>query len=252
MYIKDSEGNVVIDFKKDTVYLWDVDYDSSTIYSGMHTVYWDLEHKAPKLQKDFVSMYYSARSGYGPEAIPGDYSVELVMPNKKLVSSLNVKIDPRWNIPKSDLEKQFNTANEVISMIEESQEKLNEMRSITNQIINLINLTKNNEAYLMIKKYGNEIVGKISNVENSLYQNKIETSQDEINYARKWTNHITHLYDRITTDNQAPNDGMIKRVKELKDNYKKIMEPYNDIINNDLKRFKEYLEENNIERIIID
>ena len=45
---------------------------------------------------------------------------------------------------------------------------------------------------------------------------------------------------------------MIKRVKELKDNYKKIMEPYNDIINNDLKRFKEYLEENNIERIIID
>ena len=174
------------------------------------------------------------------------------MPNKKLVSSLNVKIDPRWNIPKSDLEKQFNTANEVISMIEESQEKLSEMRSITNQIINLINLTKNNEAYLMIKKYGNEIVGKISNVENSLYQNKIETSQDEINYARKWTNHITHLYDRITTDNQAPNDGMIKRVKELKDNYKKIMEPYNDIINNDLKRFKEYLEENNIERIIID
>ena len=74
-------------------------------------------------------MYYSARSGYGPEAIPGDYSVELVMPNKKLVSSLNVKIDPRWNIPKSDLEKQFNTANEVISMIEESQEKLNEMMS---------------------------------------------------------------------------------------------------------------------------
>ena len=104
----------------------------------------------------------------------------------------------------------------------------------------------------MIKKYGNEIIDKISNLEYKLYQNKIETSRDEINYARKWTNYITHLYDRITTDNQAPNDGMIKRVKELKDNYQKIMKPYNDIINNDLKKFKEYLEKNNIERIIID
>ena len=98
MYIKDSQGNVVIDFKKDTVYLWDVDYDSSTIYSGMHTLYWDLEHKAPKLQKDFVSMYYSARSGYGPEAIPGNYSIELVSKNEKFVTNLSVKIDPSLNI----------------------------------------------------------------------------------------------------------------------------------------------------------
>ena len=52
----------------------------------MQTAYWDLEYKAPKLQNDFVSMYYSARSGYGPEAIPGDYSIELVTPNEKFIT----------------------------------------------------------------------------------------------------------------------------------------------------------------------
>ena len=72
MYIKDKDENVIIDFKRDTIYLYDVDYDSTSIYSGIHTVYWDLEYKSPKIQKDFVSMYYSARSGYGPEAIPGN------------------------------------------------------------------------------------------------------------------------------------------------------------------------------------
>jgi len=252
MYIKDNKGNVVIDFKKDTVYLWDVDYDSNTVYSGVHTVYWDLEYKAPKLQKDFVSMYYSARSGYGPEAIPGNYSIELVSENEKFVTNLSVKTDPRWDIPLDDLKKQFVSANEVKSMIEKSQEKLSEMRSIMNQINSLIKLTKNKETHEMIKKFGNEIIDKISSIENNLYQNKIETSQDEINYERKWTNHITHLYNRITTDNQAPNDGMVNRVKELKDNYDKIIKPYNQIINIDLKKFTQYLKENNIERIIID
>ena len=156
--------------------MWDVDYDSNTVYSGVHTVYWDLEYKAPKLQKDFVSMYYSARSGYGPEAIPGNYSIELVSENEKFVTNLSVKIDPRWDIPLDDLKKQFTSANEVKSMIEKSQEKLNEMRSIMNQINSLIKLTKNKETHEMIKKFGNEIIDKISSIENNLYQNKIENS----------------------------------------------------------------------------
>ena len=31
----------------------------------------------------------------------------------------------------------------------------------------------------------------LRDIEENLYQDKIETSQDEINYPRKWTNHIT-------------------------------------------------------------
>ena len=136
-------------------------------------------------------------------------------------------------------------------MINESQEKLTEMRSIIKQIKSYINLTEDNKAHQEIEILGNNVVKKILRIENNLYQNKIETSQDEINYARKWTNHITHLYDRITTDNQAPNDGMIKRLDELKENYNNFMKPYEEIIKKDLKNFTEYLEKNNIERIIL-
>ena len=83
-------------------------------------------------------------------------------------------------------------------------------------------------------------------------RSKIETSQDEINYARKWTNHITHLYDRITTDNQAPNDGMMNRLEELRNDYNKFIEPYNTIISKDLKEFTDSLSENGIQGIVID
>ena len=89
-------------------------------------------------------------------------------------------------------------------------------------------------------------------VESELYQNKIKTSQDEINYARKWTNHITHLYDRVTTDIQRPNDGMIKRLDELTKNYNAIISPYKAILENDLNTFTSFLKEKGITGIIID
>ena len=126
------------------------------------------------------------------------------------------------------------------------------MRNITSQIKTYISLTEGKDFYMSIKSSGDKIISKLREIEENLYQSKIETSQDEINYARKWTNHITHLYDRITTDNQAPNDGMMNRLEELRNDYNKFIEPYNTIISKDLKEFTESLSENGIHGIVID
>ena len=74
---KTLSGNIVVDFQERTSYLFDVDYDEEKVYAGTHTIYWDLEHEEPKIQKDFISMYYSASRGNGPLAVPGTYTVEL-------------------------------------------------------------------------------------------------------------------------------------------------------------------------------
>ena len=164
MFIKDNDGNIIINLKEDTEYLYNVNYDTNTLYSGFHTMYWDLAHKAPRIQDDFISMYYSARGGYGPDALPGEYTIEIITPDQKVITKLNVEIDPRWDIPMEDLENQFNTANEVIEMINESQEKLKEMRSIISQIKNFIELTKGNDFHNEIKSLGNNIISKLSNI----------------------------------------------------------------------------------------
>ena len=251
MSIKDQEGNDVINLKESVEYLHDVDYDSTIIYGGVHTFYWDLAYEAPEIQKDFVSMYYSARGGYGPDALPGNYLIELEIEGVKYNQDFKVSVDPRWNIAREELVKQFNSAMIVKDMIEKSQEKLNEIRNISDQINTFINLTKEKDFHEEIKESGNNIISKLREIEENLYQNKIETSQDEINYPRKWMNHITHLYDRITTDDQEPNDGMINRLDELKSDYQKFIEPYDKIINGDLKEFTDILSSNGVKGIII-
>ena len=250
--IKDPNGNTIIDLMKSDEYLFDVDMDSNTLKSGVHTAYWDLEYEAPEIQKDFVSMYYSASRSYGPEAVPGIYMIELSINEEVLSVPLTVAVDPRWDVSNADLQNQFDIANQVIKLINESQKKLSEMRQITTQIKNYITLTKEKEFNDDIKQLGNKVIEKIVAIESELYQNKIKTSQDEINYARKWTNHITHLYDRVTTDIQRPNDGMIKRLDELTKNYNTIISPYKAILENDLNSFTSFLKEKGVTGIIID
>ena len=252
LFIKDPSGNIIVNFQERTSYLFDVDYDEEKVYAGTHTVYWDLEHEEPKIQKDFISMYYSASRGNGPLAVPGTYTVELNVQSEVYSKPLEVRMDPRWKISAQDLEMQFNISSEVVGLINESQEKLSEMRGIVSQITKFISLTEGKDYHSEVKDLGNSIIESINNVENNLYQDKIETSQDEINYPRKWTNHITHLYDRLTTDDQAPNDGMLDRVQELKSDYEKYINPYQEIVSVDVPNFTKFLREKGAMGIILD
>ena len=252
LFIKDPSGNIVVNFQERTSYLFDVDYDEEKVYAGTHTIYWDLEHEEPKIQKDFISMYYSASRGNGPLAVPGTYTVELNVQGEVYSKPLEVRMDPRWKISAQDLEMQFNVSSEVVGLINESQEKLSEMRGIVSQITKFISLTEGKDYHSEVKDLGNSIIESIKNVENNLYQDKIETSQDEINYPRKWTNHITHLYDRLTTDDQAPNDGMLDRVQELKSDYERYINPYQEIVSVDVPNFTKYLREKGAMGIILD
>ena len=252
LFIKDPSGNIVVNFQERTSYLFDVDYDEEKVYAGTHTIYWDLEHEEPKIQKDFISMYYSASRGNGPLAVPGTYTVELNVQGEVYSKPLEVRMDPRWKISAQDLEMQFNVSSEVVGLINESQEKLSEMRGIVSQITKFISLTEGKDYHSEVKDLGNSIIESIKNVENNLYQNKIETSQDEINYPRKWTNHITHLYDRLTTDDQAPNDGMLDRVQELKSDYERYINPYQEIVSVDVPNFTKFLREKGAMGIILD
>ncbi|MDA9693186.1 glycosyl hydrolase [Cytophagia bacterium] len=252
LFIKDPSGNIVVNFQERTSYLFDVDYDEEKVYAGTHTIYWDLEHEEPKIQKDFISMYYSANRGNGPLAIPGTYTIELNVQGEIYSKPLEVRMDPRWKISAQDLEMQFNVSSEVVGLINESQEKLSEMRGIVSQITKFISLTEGKDYHKEVKDLGNSIIESIKNVENNLYQDKIETSQDEINYPRKWTNHITHLYDRLTTDDQAPNDGMLDRVQELKSDYERYINPYQEIVGVDVPNFTKFLREKGAMGIILD
>ena len=52
------------------------------------------------------------------------YFIEIGINDEVFTQKLEISVDPRWEISYDELAKQFNTANTVKDMIEESQKNL--------------------------------------------------------------------------------------------------------------------------------
>ncbi len=92
---------------------------------------------------------------------------------------------------------------------------------------------------------------KLTEVEDKLIQNKIESSQDAINYPRVFTNHIGRLYQVLVNAHNKPTGGVIERYEDLKKNFRKFKEELSTILKNDLPAFNALLAQEDVPRLII-
>jgi photosystem II stability/assembly factor-like uncharacterized protein len=79
-----------------------------SVEPGMHRFVWDLHYQGPPGSNPPVF-----RGGGGPWALPGEYTVKLMVNGQSYTQQLPVKMDPRVTTPLSDLALQFKTAMQI-------------------------------------------------------------------------------------------------------------------------------------------
>ncbi|MEM8895742.1 MAG: glycosyl hydrolase, partial [Bacteroidota bacterium] len=241
----------ILDSKQDTVKTWSGE-DLKDLSKGINNIKWNLQYAAPEMAENFVAMVFSAKSARGPRAVPGNYTVGLSNSGEVQTKTLEVKIDPRWTgITTADFQAQFDMAVKVRDLIDESQDNIRNIRSVRTQLNDISDRAIKAGYSSSIKESSDAIIEKLDALEENLFQNKIETSQDEINYPRKWTNNIARLYQVLIGDDNRPTGGMIERWDDLSKAYEEYIAPLNDIMENDLKAFNDLLSQENVSRIIV-
>eukprot|EP01092_Planopodium_desertum_P011238 TRINITY_DN5137_c0_g3_i1.p1 TRINITY_DN5137_c0_g3~~TRINITY_DN5137_c0_g3_i1.p1 ORF type:complete len:138 (-),score=13.19 TRINITY_DN5137_c0_g3_i1:68-451(-) len=101
-----------------------------------------------------------------------------------------------------------------------------------------------------IKDKATALNKKLTEAEDAIFQNQIETSQDEINFERKFTNHIARLYGVVIDDHNKPTAGMLERYDDLKKQFIELRKPYDEVLTTDFPAFNQLLEKENVPRII--
>ena len=218
---------------------------------GMNLVEWDLRYPGPNMVDGFVAMVMQAGKERGPMVVPGIFNLVLSNGNWKETQRLNVQADPRWqDISPEDYEAQRDLALEVIELINESQDHIRKIRSVQKQSKGIAERAVNSGFSESLKTQAQALSEKLANVEADLYQKRIETSQDEINFPRKFSNHIARLYGVILQGAQAPTAGMQERYEDLKKQYEAFIKPLDQVLNQDLKDFNQLLEAEGVDWIL--
>jgi len=160
--------------------------------------------------------------------------------------------DPRWtHISPADYEAQLDMALEIRDMIDESQKRIRNLRSVREQMGKAAELATKAGHSDKLKTEAEAIGKKLTEVEALLINNNIEVTQDEINFERVFCNHLLRLYSVVMYAQDRPTGGAEERFTDLKADYAEIVKKYDAVMESELPKFNQMLEQERVNRIIV-
>jgi hypothetical protein len=106
--------------------------------AGMHRFVWDMHYSAPEsLNHEFpisAIVHDTPQLPLGAWAMPGKYTVKLMVDGNSFSQPLMVRMDPRIKTSESDLQKQFAMEATIVAGMNETFEALQQVRALRPQI----------------------------------------------------------------------------------------------------------------------
>ena len=217
---------------------------------GMNRLVWNMTLEPPEINP---GSYFSLSYTGGPTVPPGPYSVTLRIGGSETQSqSFSILKDPRWEASNQDLQDQFDLTMEVLDMLDESHKYIKTIREVRGQINAITKRLEENEKYESLKVISDPILDSLRSIEQDLIQTKNESSQDPINYPPKLDDQIAYLYTTVNFQDSKPTEGISERKDDLRMELDLQKDRLQRVIENDVKRFEKFLNDNEIPFIVVD
>lgn len=228
VWAKDSTQNITMNILSggDTLYTGKRTVEKA----GLSTFHWNMRQKAPFMVRNLVMMDMRY-PGSGPTIPPGKYTLVVQQGDQLEQQDFEIKPDPNWSATQSDYNKQYALAKDVAGLIDKSQKQLQHLRDIRKKA-NM--LAKEKKVDSALKAELSKLGKKAKELEDMIFQDKIITSQDEINYERLFTNHLIRLYRVVLSQYGEPTAGEYERWQDLQLEYKPFETAYNAFITSEV------------------
>ncbi len=139
----------------------------------------------------------------GPRIPPGNYTVRLTVDGKVAgTEMIAVKADPRLLTTQEDFAKQFDLMKKINAKLTETHTAINELRDIRTQIESVSRRLRPENKDLIDKARG--IAAKLTEIEETLHQTKIRSSQDALNFPIRLNNKLAALSSFVDSSDDGP------------------------------------------------
>jgi photosystem II stability/assembly factor-like uncharacterized protein len=143
---------------------------------GLHRVVWNLEQEAARPIKG--AKIDGGRPEVGPLALPGRYTLNLIVDGKELAAPLELKPDPRVQIPASQLADQVKLAVSIRDDLDRLSDAVDRLRLIRKQLQDRNALLKGNDRAAPLAKASAALVASLDALEAKLHNPKAQIPYD--------------------------------------------------------------------------
>jgi hypothetical protein len=172
------------------------------VTAGLHRVLWDMRYPGAT---DFPGLIMWAANTRGPIAPPGMYQVRVRADSDTETQSFAIRREAHIlaGVSDQDLREQFDLAMNVRTRVSQANDAVLLIRGIKQQIADR---SAKIDAKAPIARALDDLKQSLDAVENEIYQTKLQSSQDPLNFPIKLNNKIAALQGVIESADGAPTE----------------------------------------------
>jgi photosystem II stability/assembly factor-like uncharacterized protein len=189
---------------------WEREPAKPTTAAGLNTFTWDLRYPGATVFDGMI--LWGANAKNGPKAPIGKYQVRIKVGNYTQTYPFQIKMNPNLKgISEADLKETFEIAMKIRDKETANNEAVIRIRHIRKQIEER-EKEVNEPNFSTAAK---DLIGKITAIEEDLYQTKNRSGQDPLNFPIKLGNRISAVRRSLETGDAKPTAGVYKVFEEL-------------------------------------
>jgi photosystem II stability/assembly factor-like uncharacterized protein len=172
--------------------------------AGLHRVSWDLRYPGAT---EFPGLIMWAASSRGPIAPPGAYQVRVTADGQTETERFAIKREPHLlkDVSDQDLQEQFDLAMKVRDKASQANEAVLLIRGIKQQIVDRRGRVDAKKDAATLRAL-DDFEKQLSAIEGEIYQVRLQSSQDPLNFPIKLNNKIAALQGVIESADVKPTE----------------------------------------------
>ena len=221
----------------------DVQHLSETLpaEAGLNRFAWNMRYEdAAKVPGNF---YETDIPPKGPMALPGTYQVRLTVGGQSQTAPLELRKDPRIEVSPADMQKQFELEQQITRRLTALHKTVNGIRDLRVQLNGLEQRYKSAPAWQAVKPLADELLKKVSAVEDKIIQSKMKSTEGDLHYPTMIDEQLIYLNWSVDATDAAPTEGQQQLFAELSAKLQEQLVVWDQILSRDVTAINKTAEE---------
>ncbi len=198
---------------------------------GMNRFTWDMRYPNAR---DFPGMIMWSASTRGPAAPPGRYQARVTAAGVTKTQDFEVRRNAAVKtVTDADLQAQFTLAMQISQRVSEANGAVIRIRDLKQQIVDRTGKSSDQA----IKTAGQSLIDKLTAVEGEIYQHRLRSGQDPLNFPIRLNNKLAALQGTVESGDYRPTDQSYTVFKELSGRLDKELARLEAVVKTDVAAF---------------
>ncbi len=221
-------------------------YDDDRILeaeAGLNRFVWNLRYPGAET---FDKMVLWNGSLGGPKAVPGTYRATMTIGDETQTVSFTVRADPRSAASDDDFAQQFDFALDLRNKITEVHQSIRQLREVRGQLKSIGKRVGDDPAFAELKERGESLSEALTEVEKALYETRMESRQDPLNYPIKLNDKLAGVMSLANVGDNPPTAAALEVRDLLWTQASEQLERLREILDSDLEEYNRLASESGL------